>query len=123
MSESKQVRIIAGRPIHCQVPGINHYLLSKAAIHSTLEGAKAIAVSSQGILFIAETDERKINRIQQVTTNGEISVIAGVTTDCDCKIDPNCDCYSGEPLLSLTLHVKNYVTVVTKSKLDCRTCT
>ncbi|XP_048839478.1 teneurin-1 isoform X1 [Brienomyrus brachyistius] len=96
VSESNEVRIIAGRPIHCQVPGINHYLLSKAAIHSTLEGAKAIAVSSQGILFIAETDERKINRIQQVTTNGEISVIAGVTTDCDCKIDPNCDCFSGD---------------------------
>ncbi|XP_072573657.1 teneurin-1-like isoform X1 [Paramormyrops kingsleyae] len=96
VSEGNQVRIIAGRPIHCQVPGTDHYLVSKAAAHSTLEAAKAIAVSHQGVLYIAETDERKINRIQQVTTNGEISIVAGAPTECDCKIDPNCDCFSGD---------------------------
>uniref|UniRef100_A0A803W479 Teneurin-1 n=1 Tax=Ficedula albicollis TaxID=59894 RepID=A0A803W479_FICAL len=96
ISENRRVRIIAGRPIHCQVPGIDHFLVSKVAIHSTLESARAIAVSHSGILYIAETDERKINRIQQVTTNGEISVIAGAPSDCDCKIDPNCDCFSGD---------------------------
>nr|XP_006632818.2 PREDICTED: teneurin-1 isoform X1 [Lepisosteus oculatus]XP_015206937.1 PREDICTED: teneurin-1 isoform X1 [Lepisosteus oculatus]XP_015206938.1 PREDICTED: teneurin-1 isoform X1 [Lepisosteus oculatus] len=96
VSESNQVRIVAGRPIHCQVPGIDHYLVSKAAVHSTLESAKAISVSHHGVLYIAETDERKINRIQQVTTNGEISIIAGAPTECDCKIDPNCDCFSGD---------------------------
>lgn len=95
VSEGNQVRIIAGRPIHCQVPGTDHYLVSKAAAHSTLEAAKAIGVSHQGVLYIAETDERKINRIQQVTTNGEISIVAGAPTECDCKIDPNCDCFSG----------------------------
>lgn len=31
----------------------------------------------------------------QVSTNGEISIISGAPTDCDCKIDPNCDCFSG----------------------------
>ncbi|KAJ8348239.1 hypothetical protein SKAU_G00268280 [Synaphobranchus kaupii] len=96
VSESHQVRIVAGRPIHCQVPGIDHYLVSKAAVHSTLEAAKAIALSHTGVLYIAETDERKINRVQQVTTNGEISVIAGAPSECDCKIDPNCDCFSGD---------------------------
>ncbi|XP_030621470.1 teneurin-1-like [Chanos chanos] len=96
VSESLQVRIVAGRPIHCQVPGIDQYLLSKSAIHSTLEAAKAIALSHQGVLFIAETDNRKINRIQQVTTNGEISVVAGAATECDCKIDLNCGCFSGD---------------------------
>ncbi|XP_076878792.1 teneurin-1-like isoform X2 [Brachyhypopomus gauderio] len=96
VSESLEVRTVAGRPIHCQVPGLDHSLLSKSAVHSTLEAAKAIAVSHQGVLYIAETDERKINRIQQVTTNGEISVVAGAPTDCDCKIDPNCDCFSGD---------------------------
>ncbi|XP_017559200.1 teneurin-1 [Pygocentrus nattereri] len=96
VSESLKVRIVAGRPIHCQVPGLDHFLVSKSAVHSTLEAAKAIAVSHQGLLYIAETDERKINRIQQVTTNGEISVVAGAPTDCDCKIDPNCDCFSGD---------------------------
>lgn len=96
VSESLEVRIVAGRPIHCQVPGLDPSLLKKLAVHSTLEAAKAIAVSHQGLLYIAETDERKINRIQQVTTNGEISVVAGAPADCDCKIDPNCDCFSGE---------------------------
>ncbi|KAM6427153.1 teneurin-1 isoform 3-T4 [Liasis olivaceus] len=96
ISQNRRVRIIAGRPIHCQVPGIDHVLVSKVAIHSTLESARAVGVSHSGVLYIAETDERKINRIQQVTTNGEISVIAGAPTDCDCKIDPNCDCFSGD---------------------------
>ncbi|CAM4720009.1 teneurin-1 isoform X1 [Lepidochelys kempii] len=96
ISETKRVRIIAGRPIHCQVPGMDHFLVSKVATHSTLESARAISVSHSGTLYIAETDERKINRIQQVTTNGEISIIAGAPTDCDCKIDPNCDCFSGD---------------------------
>uniref|UniRef100_A0A8C0DQN4 Teneurin-1 n=1 Tax=Balaenoptera musculus TaxID=9771 RepID=A0A8C0DQN4_BALMU len=96
ISENRRVRVIAGRPIHCQVPGIDHFLVSKVAIHSTLESARAISVSHSGLLFIAETDERKVNRIQQVTTNGEISIMAGAPTDCDCKIDPNCDCFSGD---------------------------
>ncbi|XP_043910272.1 teneurin-1 isoform X2 [Protopterus annectens] len=96
MTENSRVRIIAGRPIHCQVPGTDHFLVSKVAVHSTLESARAIAVAHSGILYIAETDERKINRIQQVTTNGEISVIAGTPTECDCKIDPNCDCFAGD---------------------------
>lgn len=61
------MRIVAGRPIHCQVPGIDHHLVSRAAVRATLEAAKAIALSHLGTLFIAETDERRINRIQQVT--------------------------------------------------------
>ncbi|KAM7389460.1 hypothetical protein PAMP_023437 [Pampus punctatissimus] len=65
VSEGLQVRIVAGRPIHCQVPGIDHHLVSRAAVRATLEAAKAIALSHLGTLFIAETDERRINRIQQ----------------------------------------------------------
>ena len=61
-----------------QVPGIDHFLLSKVAVHATLESATALAVSHNGVLYIAETDEKKINRIRQVTTSGEISLVAGV---------------------------------------------
>ncbi|XP_058886957.1 teneurin-4 isoform X1 [Acipenser ruthenus] len=96
ISENHQVRIVAGRPIHCQVPGIDHFLLSKVAIHATLESATALAVSHNGILYIAETDDKKINRVRQVTTNGEISLVAGAPSGCDCKNDANCDCYSGD---------------------------
>lgn len=71
VSESLQVRIVAGRPIHCQVPGIDHHLVRWAAVRATLEAAKAIALSHLGVLYIAETDERRINRIQQVMTTDQ----------------------------------------------------
>ncbi|XP_055061029.1 teneurin-3 isoform X13 [Misgurnus anguillicaudatus] len=92
ITENRQVRIVAGRPMHCQVPGIE-YAMGKRAIQTTLEGATAIALSYSGVLYIAETDEKKINRIRQVSTDGEISHLAGAPSDCDCKNDANCDCY------------------------------
>ncbi|XP_066534387.1 teneurin-3 [Hoplias malabaricus] len=92
ITENRQVRIVAGRPMHCQVPGIE-YSLGKRAIQTTLEGATAIALSFSGVLYIAETDEKKINRIRQVSTDGEISHLAGAPSECDCKNDANCDCY------------------------------
>ncbi|XP_041115150.1 teneurin-3-like isoform X17 [Polyodon spathula] len=91
ITENRQVHIAAGRPMHCQVPGIE-YAMGKQAIQTTLESASAIAVSYSGVVYIAETDEKKINRIRQVTTNGEISLLAGIPSDCDCN-DANCDCY------------------------------
>ncbi|XP_051962703.1 teneurin-4-like isoform X2 [Xyrauchen texanus] len=96
ISENHQVRIVAGRPIHCQVPGLDHFLISKVAIHATLESANALAVSHNGMLYIAESDEMKISRVRQVSTNGEILLVAGAPSGCDCKNDANCDCYSGD---------------------------
>uniref|UniRef100_A0A8C2JFE0 Teneurin-2 n=1 Tax=Cyprinus carpio TaxID=7962 RepID=A0A8C2JFE0_CYPCA len=95
ISENHQVSIIAGRPMHCQVPGID-YSLSKLAIHSALESATAITISHTGVLYIAETDEKRINRIRQVSTSGEISLLAGAASECDCKNDVNCNCFSGD---------------------------
>lgn len=51
--------------MHCQVPGIE-YTLGKRAVQTMLEGAAAIALSYSGVLYIAETDEKKIHRIRQV---------------------------------------------------------
>ncbi|KAG7464755.1 hypothetical protein MATL_G00168990 [Megalops atlanticus] len=95
ITENHQVSIIAGRPMHCQVPGID-YSLSKLAIHSALESATAIAISHTGVLYIAETDEKKINRVRQVSTSGEISLLAGAASECDCKNDVNCNCFAGD---------------------------
>uniref|UniRef100_A0A8C7YYA3 Teneurin transmembrane protein 3 n=1 Tax=Oryzias sinensis TaxID=183150 RepID=A0A8C7YYA3_9TELE len=92
ITENRQVRIVAGRPMHCQVPGIE-YTLGKRAVQTMLEGATAIALSYSGILYIAETDEKKIHRIRQVSTDGEITHLAGAPSECDCKNDANCDCY------------------------------
>ncbi|KAM6986662.1 teneurin-2 [Aplochiton taeniatus] len=95
ITEDKQVSIIAGRPMHCQVPGID-YSLSKLAIHSALEGATAITISHTATLYISETDEKRINRVRQVSASGEISLFAGAASDCDCKNDVNCNCYYGD---------------------------
>ncbi|XP_076879023.1 LOW QUALITY PROTEIN: teneurin-2-like [Brachyhypopomus gauderio] len=95
ITENHQVSIIAGRPMHCLVPGID-YSLSRLAIHSALESATAIAVSHSGVLYIAETDEKKINRVRQVSADGEISLLAGAASECDCKNDVNCNCFSGD---------------------------
>uniref|UniRef100_A0A8C7E0S0 Teneurin-3 n=1 Tax=Oncorhynchus kisutch TaxID=8019 RepID=A0A8C7E0S0_ONCKI len=92
ITENRQVRIVAGRPMHCQVPGIE-YTLGKRAVQTMLEGAAAIALSYSGVLYIAETDEKKIHRIRQVSTGGDITPLAGALSDCDCKNDANCDCY------------------------------
>uniref|UniRef100_A0A672Y236 Teneurin transmembrane protein 3 n=1 Tax=Sphaeramia orbicularis TaxID=375764 RepID=A0A672Y236_9TELE len=92
ITENRQVRIVAGRPMHCQVPGIE-YTMGKRAVQTMLEGATAIALSYSGVLYIAETDEKKIHRIRQVSTDGEITHLAGALSECDCKNDANCDCY------------------------------
>uniref|UniRef100_A0A3Q2XBJ5 Teneurin transmembrane protein 3 n=1 Tax=Hippocampus comes TaxID=109280 RepID=A0A3Q2XBJ5_HIPCM len=92
ITENRQVRIVAGRPMHCQVPGIE-YTMGKRAVQTMLEGATAITLSYNGILYITETDEKKIHRIRQVSTDGEITFLAGAPADCDCKNDANCDCY------------------------------
>ncbi|KAM6941261.1 teneurin-3 [Lycodopsis pacificus] len=92
ITENRQVRIVAGRPMHCQVPGIE-YTMGKRAVQTMLEGATAIALSYSGVLYIAETDEKKIHQIRQVSTDGEITHLAGEPSDCECKNDANCDCY------------------------------
>lgn len=60
--------------MHCQVPGID-YSLSKLAIHAALESATAIALSHTGTLYIAETDEKKINRVRQVSPGATLSTV------------------------------------------------
>ncbi|XP_077576103.1 teneurin-3 isoform X2 [Stigmatopora nigra] len=92
ITENREVRIVAGRPMHCQVPGIE-YTMGKRAVQTMLEGATAITLSYNGILYITETDEKKIHRIRQVSTDGEMTYLAGTPSECDCKNDANCDCY------------------------------
>lgn len=89
VSESLQVRIVAGRPIHCQVPGIDHHLVKWAAVRATLEAAKAIALSHLGTLYIAETDERRINRIQQVRVKNIIIHVNVITASFMENLFPN----------------------------------
>ena len=94
ITESGQVSIAAGRPVHCPLAAMDRGLAGgQRAALTPLESAVAIAVSYHGALFIAETDERKFSRIRKVSDDGEITHLAGAPTDCDCKNDNNCDCY------------------------------
>lgn len=94
ITEAGLVRMVAGRPDHCPTPTASDPI--RSALRAALESTKAITVSHQGTLYITQTDDRKVNRILEVNSNGEISVISGAISECDCKIDPDCECFSGE---------------------------
>uniref|UniRef100_A0A4W4DYT4 Teneurin transmembrane protein 1 n=1 Tax=Electrophorus electricus TaxID=8005 RepID=A0A4W4DYT4_ELEEL len=96
ITQAGMVRVIAGRPLHCPVIAMEMLSTGPSPMQAVLEGAKAIAISHQGVLYIAQTDDRKLSRIQEVNTNGDMSIIAGADSECDCKIDPDCDCFSGD---------------------------
>ncbi|KAI5624951.1 teneurin-3 isoform X2, partial [Silurus asotus] len=94
ITEEGQVRVAAGRPLHCPL-AVSDFTVSEPqrATRVLLESPSAIAVSFTGTLHIAETDERKMSRIRSVAPNGEITHLAGSLSDCDCRTDVNCDCY------------------------------
>ncbi|XP_072519014.1 teneurin-3 isoform X2 [Salminus brasiliensis] len=94
ITEEGQVTVAAGRPLHCSMPATDQSVMDvQLATHTHLESPSAITVSFGGVLHIAETDERKMSRIRSVAPGGEITHLAGVPSDCDCKTDVNCDCY------------------------------
>uniref|UniRef100_A0A4W4EMW3 Teneurin transmembrane protein 3 n=1 Tax=Electrophorus electricus TaxID=8005 RepID=A0A4W4EMW3_ELEEL len=89
-----QVLVVAGRPLHCSMPPDDLSVTEpRKATHTHLEAASAIAVSFDGVLHVAETDEHKMSRIRSVAPDGEVTHTAGALSDCDCKSDVNCDCY------------------------------
>lgn len=82
--------------MYCQVSGIDYFLLSKVVIYVTLELVIVLVVFYNGVLYIVEIDEKKINRIRQVIISGEILLVVGAFSVCDCKNDVNCDCFFGD---------------------------
>ncbi|XP_076877219.1 teneurin-3 isoform X2 [Brachyhypopomus gauderio] len=89
-----QVLVVAGRPLHCSMPSADPSVVApQKATHTHLEAPSAIAVSFDGVLHIAETDEHRMSRVRSVAPSGEITHTAGAPSDCDCKSDVNCDCY------------------------------
>jgi len=94
ITESGQVSIAAGRPLHCPLAGLERGVAGGQRAQLTpMEFAVSIAVSYHGAIYVAETDERKMSRIRKVSVDGEITHLAGSPSDCDCKNDANCDCY------------------------------
>lgn len=94
ITEEGQVTVAAGRPLHCSMAATDQSVGDiQLATQTHLESPSSITVSFSGVLHIAETDERKMSRIRSMAPDGEITHLAGVPSDCDCKTDVNCDCY------------------------------
>uniref|UniRef100_A0A914CCG1 EGF-like domain-containing protein n=1 Tax=Acrobeloides nanus TaxID=290746 RepID=A0A914CCG1_9BILA len=110
----KLVKILAGIPKGCEQS--SHGL-------TPLKGAKSFALDSKiGILYISETDEKRINLIRTISINGgPIQIVAGKTGKCDCdKQNCPCDETFGEPLQTATsamLHRPSALAVDLKGRL------
>ena len=110
LTQDKRIRIVAGRPAHCTslVTGFESLVsLNKdgsdaepsVANELFLETPTSIAFSSNGRLFIAESDSQMINRVRVVDVSGRISRFAGVDNKCSC-MDVNCECYNPDSALA-----------------------
>ncbi|XP_062845098.1 teneurin-1 isoform X2 [Trichomycterus rosablanca] len=97
ITDAGLVRVVAGRPAHCPSPVVSDPSGSaRPPVRTALEGVRGIAVSHEGLLYVSQSDDRKVNRIQVLNADGEMTAVAGATSECDCKIDPDCECFSGD---------------------------
>lgn len=67
----------------------------KMANQEILDSPSALAFSSKGELFIAETDYLRVHRVRKVTPDGAIVWFAGSDSECDCFLT-DCSCYDGD---------------------------
>lgn len=58
-----------------------------------VERTVILSVRTRRSIFYSDVN---ISCLFQVSTNGEISLVAGAPSGCDCNNDANCDCYSGD---------------------------
>ena len=65
LTDDNRVKVIAGRPLHCQARSLD----SELATQATLVMPQSIAFSSSGDLYIAESDSQRINRVRLVGKN------------------------------------------------------
>lgn len=96
MTKDRRVFIISGRPSHCP---INSYDSDLATLTSLVE-PQSLSFASNGDLYVAESDGKRINRVRVISTDGRISPFAGVSsTRCNC-LDPGCDCFDADQHLA-----------------------
>lgn len=119
LTSDKRLKIIAGRPNHCfnhesePVIGGNKDAAngdSLLAIKSFLETPQSIAFSSNGNLFIAESDSQSINRIRMVTHDGHLIRYAGTNLKCSC-MENNCDCFNSDVNLALNSKMSSIASI------------
>ena len=104
-----RLQIIAGRPLHCnfqQDPKPVEMHLSSTnnnilATKTTLVMPQSFAFDAYGILYVAESDSQRINRVRKIDTDGSIELFAGaMESKCNC-LEKNCDCFGAEHFIAL----------------------
>ncbi|KAG1655399.1 Teneurin-m [Nymphon striatum] len=102
VTHDKRLKVIAGRPLHCPFPpdsSINTASESNSRI--ILESPQSLAFSTDGNLYIAESDSQMINRVRRISSEGIIYRFAGADSKCSCLVD-TCKCYDNQNFLAST---------------------
>lgn len=99
LTQDGQVKVVAGRPLHC--PPLGHDAPSDMAAHTTLRSPQSLAFAPNGDLYIAESDNERINRIRVIETDERIHDFAGADSKCNCQ-DESCPCYNESHVLAAT---------------------
>ena len=87
-----QVKVVAGRPLHCPPPRARQESNTILATTATLTAPQSISFAPNGDLYIAESDSQRINRIRKVSTDGRLLPVAGKDSKCNC-LDAACSCF------------------------------
>ncbi|XP_050695509.1 teneurin-m-like isoform X5 [Eriocheir sinensis] len=99
LTHDGQIKVVAGRPLHCAPLG--HDVHSDLAAHTTLRSPQSLAFAPNGDLYIAESDNERINRIRIIETDERIHDFAGADSKCNCQ-DENCSCFDESHVLAAT---------------------
>ena len=108
LTPDRRIRVVAGRPTHCssvitaqEDPESKKEAENLLGTQVFLETPQSIAFSTNGDLFIAESDSQMINRVRLVTGDGRIVKYAGMDLDCSC-MENNCECFNVDVNTALT---------------------
>ncbi|XP_038057022.1 teneurin-3-like isoform X1 [Patiria miniata] len=80
----------------------------KLATQEQLMLPSALAFSSTGELFVAETDNLHLHRVRRITTDGIISWYAGRDSECDCR-EEECICFDQDQLFAVDANLNTPV--------------
>lgn len=125
VTKDGRLLVVAGRPLHCPMTSDQYSSLlneehagPKMANEEILISPQHISFSPHGDLFIVESDERYVNRIRMVRTDGTIVHYVGARPKCSCN-EPGCKCFEPKEVLAtkVLLHKPTAVTVTADSVL------
>ncbi|XP_042205374.1 teneurin-m-like isoform X2 [Homarus americanus] len=99
LTHDGQVKVVAGRPLHC--PPLGHDVPSDLAAHTTLRSPQSLTFAPNGDLYIAESDNERINRVRVIETDERIHDFAGADSKCNCQ-EESCLCFDASHVLAAT---------------------